>query len=97
MTLNNFLNRLPELVVDCLVFERSDESAGPSSYHIAGGTWKLRKIGHKYYDVSKNISGSYHKYAQWTTGDRAGDIHILKLNLTHKGVIVVLGTDIEGY
>lgn len=104
-TLNDFLRRLPELVVDDLVFQRHRCN---SSFHIGEGVWKLHKTGYNEYDVSKLIGSEsdglkiirnkgYRRTATWSSDKSAGDITILGLSNTLHGVTVTLGRDLRNW
>lgn len=93
ITLNDFLNKLPELLVDGLLFFRSTQKAEGSGYYIKAGLWKLRKTGYKEYDVRVLTDGKYVQVGSWSSAMNAGDIFIEKIAISVSGVIVTLGLD----
>lgn len=90
-TLNTFLRKLPELVVDSLTF-RKDES--PTNYLLHSGFWKFRKVGYNEYSLSKQIDGKFLATDSWHTDAGCGDLNITGIRLSPLGVRVLLGDDV---
>lgn len=90
-TLNTFLRKLPELVVDNIQFVRN---VNHSEYHVDNGIYRFHKIDYNSYSV-KNLSNPRHLGgAQWGSSEGSGDIFITGLHLTLVGVKIVLGEDV---
>lgn len=84
LSLNDFLNKLPELVVDEMVFTRNQPD---SEYGLRSGSWKLHKVGYKQYAVTPV------QFGKWFSDKDCGSICISKISLGVKGVLVTLGDD----
>lgn len=93
ITLNAFLRKLPELAVDGMSFRRDD--AWLSTLHIHDGVWKLHKIGYNEYALDKIIGNRIAPQGRWHSEENIGDIHLLKVSLSFRGVIVLLGKDVN--
>lgn len=92
VSLNAFLRKLPELVVDNLLFRRDDRL---TEFYITNGTWKLRKLGYNEYAMRKRVEPKFViQNGSWHSGTSAGDIRIQKVSISLEGVIVTLGDDV---
>jgi hypothetical protein len=102
VSLNAFLRKLPELVVDNLLFIRDDRL---TEFYITNGTWKLRKLGYNEYAMRKRVEPKFAmrkrvepkfviQNGSWHSGTSAGDIRIQKVSISLEGVIVTLGDDV---
>lgn len=87
ISLNTFLRKLPELVVDNLTFKREYFD---SEYFLVDGVWKLHKIGYNEYRAN-NANTSW----TWHSDIGAGDLHIQEVRTSITGVVVILGDDVN--
>lgn len=91
ITLNAFLRKLPELVVDNLTFHRNAER---SLYFIGNGVWRLRKVGYNEYAMEKRTKNQFSPHrGTWHTNTGTGDIQIINIRLSFRGIEVLLGED----
>ena len=92
VSLNAFLRKLPELVVDNLTFHRKVRR---SLYFIGDGVWKLRKVGYNKYVLQRFVLGDFVPYrGEWHSDPGTGDIQIVNINVSIRGVNVFLGEDV---
>ncbi len=92
VSLNAFLRKLPELVVDNLTFVRDCRW---TEYHLSNGAYKLHKVGYNCYAVERVPYSTNNYHAEWDSSKGCGDVFITGLvpGLIGK-VSVILGDDV---
>lgn len=98
-SLNEFLNRLPELVVNNMTFLRQ-VSGEETEYRIGRGIFKFTKLGYKEYAVDVICNPGDDEQEEnltWKTESGAGSIHIDSWSLGLSGMKVFLGEDVSQF
>lgn len=92
-SLNDFLNNLPDNVVDRIMFIRSRVSAGDTDFGMIEGVFKFTKIGYKEYAIKDLRRNDEDAILYWHTEPHSGSIDIKSVSMHLSGTKVFLGED----